>query len=120
MAEAIELGVQQVAFVLDGNHLAIVIGSGELPFASREFRNVDDTRDVLLGFLLHTVRHYVSHLRVIKQLSTELEKKITVSMENRHLLQMFALGESLVYYLDAIEGNGAVLTSYAPLQLNSG
>ncbi len=110
VAEAIELGVQQVAFVLDGNHLAIVIASGELPFAWREFRNVDDARDILLGFLLHTVRHYVGHLRVIKQLSTELEKKITVSMENRHLLQMFALGESLVYYLDAIEGNGAVLT----------
>jgi magnesium transporter len=31
-------------------------------------------------------------------------------MENRYLLQMFALGESLVYYSDAIEGNGAVLT----------
>jgi magnesium transporter len=30
-------------------------------------------------------------------------------MENRHLLQMFALSESLVYYVDGIEGNGAVL-----------
>jgi magnesium transporter len=30
-------------------------------------------------------------------------------MENRHLLQMFNLSESLVYYVDAIEGNGAVL-----------
>ena len=63
----------------------------------------------LLTFMLRTVRHYVGHLRVIKQISIELEKKITVSMENRHLLQMFALSESLVYYMDAIEGNGAVL-----------
>jgi magnesium transporter len=30
-------------------------------------------------------------------------------MENRYLLQMFALGESLIYYLNAIEANGAVL-----------
>ena len=30
-------------------------------------------------------------------------------MENRYLLQMFALSESLIYYLNAIEANGAVL-----------
>lgn len=30
-------------------------------------------------------------------------------MENKHLLQMFSLSESLVYYVDALEGNGVVL-----------
>ena len=115
VAEAIELGVHPVAFVLSGDQLALVLSTGELPFASREFRNVEDVRDVLLGFLLNTVRHYVGHLRVIKQLSADLEKKITVSMENRHLLQMFALGESLIYYLDAIEGNAAVLAKLRAL-----
>jgi len=110
VAEAIELGVNSVALVLNGNVLAFAMGAGDLPIGAREFRNPEDIRDVMLGFLLQSVRHYVSHLRVIKQLSSELETKITVSMENRHLLQMFALGESLVYYLDAIEANGAVLT----------
>jgi magnesium transporter len=85
------------------------MNEGEISFSSREFRNCRTVRDVLLGFLLYTVRHYVGHLRVIKQMSSELEKKITVSMENRHLLQMFALSESLVYYVDGVEGNGAVL-----------
>nr|MDA8134715.1 magnesium transporter CorA family protein [Desulfobacteraceae bacterium] len=56
-----------------------------------------------------TIRHFVSHLRIIKHVSGELEKKITVSMENKHLLQMFSLSESLVYYMDAIEGNSAAL-----------
>jgi len=109
VAEAIELGVNSVALVLNGQQLAFVMSTGELPIGAREFRNAEDTRDLLLGFLLQSVRHYVGHLRVMKQLSAELETKITVSMENRHLLQMFALGESLVYYLDAIEANGAVL-----------
>jgi magnesium transporter len=115
VAEAIGLGVRPVALTLAGDELGIVLGSGDLPFSSREFRNVEDVRDVFLGFLLHTVHHYVSHLRVIKQLSADLEAKITVSMENRHLLQMFALGESLVYYLDAIESNGAVLAKLRSL-----
>lgn len=109
VAEAIELGVNSVALVLNGQQLAFAMSAGELPVGARELRNAEDIRDVMLGFLLQSVRHYVGHLRVMKQLSTELETKITVSMENRHLLQMFALGESLVYYLDAIEANGAVL-----------
>lgn len=107
--EAIELGVFPVSLSLTHDRLAFVMGEGSITFTSREFRNCHDVKDVLLGFLLWTIRHYVGHLRVIKQLSSELEKKITVSMENNHLLQMFALSESLVYYVDAIEGNNAVL-----------
>jgi hypothetical protein len=48
-------------------------------------------------------------------LSTELEKKVTVSMDNTHLLQMYSLSESLVYYEDAIEGNAAVLSKLRSL-----
>ena len=109
VSEAVELGVRPVSLALVGDRLAIVMNEGEISFSAREFRNCRSVRDVLLAFLLYTVRHYVGHLRVIKQMSSEIEKKITVSMENRHLLQMFALSESLVYYVDGIEGNGAVL-----------
>jgi magnesium transporter len=109
VAEALELGVRPVSLALVADRLAVVMSEGDISFAAREFRNCGSVRDILLGYLLHTVRHFVGHLRVIKQLSSDLEKKITVSMENRHLLQMFALSESLVYYIDAIEGNGVVL-----------
>lgn len=107
--EQIEFGVSSVGLALTENKLVIILSEGEIPLTSREFRNVSTPADVLLGELLGTVRQYVGHLRVIKQISTELEKKITVSMENRYLVQMFALSESLIYYTDAIEGNGAVL-----------
>ncbi len=106
---AVEFGVHSLGLVLAGDRLAFVMAESRVSFAEREYRNVRDVRDVVLGFLLHGIRHYVGHLRVIKQLGVELERKITVSNENRHLLQMFALSESLVYYLDAIEGNGAML-----------
>jgi magnesium transporter len=65
--------------------------------------------DILLRMLDHTVRHYLGHLKVIKQLTVELGSKITGSMENQYLLQMLALGESLIYYINAIEANSGVL-----------
>ncbi|HEX6828969.1 MAG TPA: CorA family divalent cation transporter, partial [Burkholderiales bacterium] len=38
-----------------------------------------------------------------------LQQKINTSMENQHLIQMFNLSESLVYYITAIHSNSAVL-----------
>jgi magnesium transporter len=109
VSESIQLGVNVVGLALIQDRVAFARATGDLSFTDREFRNVRDARDVMLAFLLRTVRHFVGHLKVIRQISTELEKKITVSMENRHLLQMFSLSESLIYYLDAIEGNAAAL-----------
>lgn len=110
ISEVVELEVLPIGIILYQERLALVRNEGDIAFTAREFRNWNNTKDVILGFLLHTVRHYVGHLRAMKQLSTELEKKITVSMENKHLLQMFALSECLIYYIDAIEGNGIVLS----------
>jgi magnesium transporter len=109
VTEAIELDVSVAGLTLYQDSLAFIRATGDVAFLDREFRKIKDIRDIMLAFLLRTIRHFVGHLKVIKQISLELEKKITVSMENRHLLQMFNLSESLVYYVDAIEGNGAVL-----------
>lgn len=109
VGDQLQLGVSSVGFVIGEKRLAIIMNEGRMSFSAREFRGANTPADVLLGSLLQTVRHYVGHLRVIRQLSSELEQKITTSMENRYLLQMFALSESLIYYVDAIEANGAVL-----------
>ena len=110
VSETVKLGVSVTGVCLIQDRLAFVRATGDISFADREFRSVRDTKDTMLALLLRTVRHFVAHLKVIRQISRELEKKITVSMENKHLLQMFSLSETLVYYLDAIEGNGAVLS----------
>lgn len=110
VADMLQLGVSTIGICLLHEQLALIRAAGDIEFAGREFRSVQDARDVLLALLLRTVRHFVGHLKVIRQTSQELEKKVTVSMENKHLLQMFWLSESLVYYLDAIEGNAAVLS----------
>lgn len=109
MSGEIELAVSVAGIVLAREQLVLVRRAGGVRFDEREFRRVADAKDVLLSFLLGTVHHFVAHLRVIKQISSELELKITTSMENKYLLQMFSLSESLVYYLDGIEGNAAAL-----------
>ena len=109
VSEAVEFAVSVVGLSLLSDRLAFIHSGSGISFADREFRSIADPRDVMLAFLLRTVRHFVGHLRVIKQISSEVERKITVSMENKHLLQMFNLSESLVYFVDAIEGNAAVL-----------
>lgn len=110
VSQAVHLNVGTVGLLLCGERLALIRKSGSVSFNDRDFRKVRDVREVLLAYLLHTIHHFVSHLKIIKQMSNELEKKITVSMENKHLLQMFSLGESLIYYVDAIEANKGVLT----------
>ncbi|HPC95806.1 MAG TPA: magnesium transporter CorA family protein [Sedimentisphaerales bacterium] len=120
VSDSIELGVSVVGLVLIQDRLAFLRATHEVSFADREFRNVGDVKDVMLAFFLRTVRHFVGHLRAIKQVSAELEKKITVSMENKHLLQMFSLSESLVYYVDAIEGNAAMLAKLRNIAAQNG
>jgi magnesium transporter len=87
-----------------------VISDAEaVDFSANHFRTATTLPDVWLAILRSCVQQFLGHLKAIKQVTQELEAKISTSMENRYLLQMFALGESLTYYLNAIEANGTVL-----------
>ncbi|WP_397451953.1 CorA family divalent cation transporter [Pseudomonas sp. NA-150] len=65
--------------------------------------------DVLLDLLANSVHHYLGHLKVIKMVGRELQQRLNSSLENQHFIQMFNLSESLIYYINAIHGNGTVL-----------
>jgi magnesium transporter len=75
---------------------------------------------VLIRFLQSTIRHYLEHLKGIKQITTDVQSKINESMGNKYLLQMFSLSESLTYYINAIEANELVLTKLAALGRKAG
>ena len=107
--QQVRFDVASIGLFLHRDRLVVIMGEDVTPFAAKEFQNAISPVDVLLRILLHTVHHYLGHLKVIKQITVELGSKISTSMENRYLLQMFALSESLIYYLNAIEANGAVL-----------
>ncbi len=101
--------VSSIGIFLKADRLTLVLAEETPPFAERRSRPTPSLNDLVLELLLGSVHHYLGHLKVIKQISRELQAKLATSMANEHLLKMFGLGESLTYYLNAIEANGAVL-----------
>jgi len=108
--ETIQFEVSSLGILIKGSKVVFIVPRDELPITGREFKQIDSVWDCVLRVLLHTVHHYQGHLKAIKMMSQELQAKIIKSMENKYLLQMFALGESLIYYHNALETNLAVLS----------
>lgn len=104
--------VASVGLFLARGRLAVVLTEDVsiAPTGSRRTRELSTPLDVMLAFLYETIHHYLEHLKVIKMISRDLQQKINTSMENKHLIQMFNLSESLVYYTNAINGNSGVLS----------
>jgi len=78
-------------------------------FAGKYFKQVSGVREIFLKLIYNSIFHFMEHLKVINMISEEIETKITHSMENRHLLNLFTLEKSLVYYLNAINANSYVI-----------
>ena len=104
--------VASVGLFLIKDRLAVVLTEevSIAPTGARKGQRLDSLLHVLLAFVYETIHHYLEHLKIIKMISRDLQEKINTSMENKHLIQMFNLSESLVYYANAINGNNAVLT----------
>jgi magnesium transporter len=105
----IQFEVASVGLYLRPDAFTVVSATDAVDFSAKPFRNVPSLADAWLAILKSSVLSFLGHLKIIKQITQELEAKISTSMENRYLFQMFALGESLTYYLNAIEANGTVL-----------
>ncbi len=91
------------------DRLIVVLAEDAPLFDTRAFLKSRAPADVMLRIIYRTTFHFIEHLRVITMVSDSLEKKIDSSMENRFLLQLFALEKSLVYYLSAISANSNVI-----------
>jgi magnesium transporter len=79
------------------------IFEGRVPFA------VKSIQDVILRLLYQATMHFEGHLKAINMLADSLERRINTSLENRYLLNMFALEKSLVYIVNSIASNGSLL-----------
>jgi magnesium transporter len=89
----------------------VIVTVDDVPLiGGKGFNALDSVSDVLLRVLNRAIGHFLEHLKVINMIADDIEKKINSSMENKHLLNLFSLEKSLVYYLNAIAGNDAVLT----------
>ena len=87
----------------------VVVMSEDIPlFTGKYFHAVKSIHDAYLKIIAGSIHHYLEHLKVINMITDEIEAKISVSMENKFLLNLFSLEKSLVYYLNALNSNGYV------------
>ena len=101
--------INSLGLFLYNDKLVIVAPPDFSELQGRAFTKVQNLPMVFLRMLSVCVTHFISHLQVINEISSELEGKILKSMENRHLLLMFTIEKSLVYYINAISANGRVV-----------
>ncbi len=106
--DQLEFKVASVGMFLFKNKLVIVLSEDIALFVGKRFQTVDSIKEVFLKLIYNSISHYVEHLRIIHLISEEIEDKITDSMDNRYLLNLFSLVKSLVYYAEAITSNGFV------------
>ena len=64
---------------------------------------------VLLRLLHHSTHHFLQHLRIIRNISDEIENKIEFAVTNKSLVNMFSLLKSLTYYESATSANQLLL-----------
>ncbi len=104
-------GVNSIGMLLLEDQLVVITpDSYELAFSSLKAPILSQPLlGVALELQLHIIHHFRAHLKLIKLIAGEIQEKVNLSIDNNHLLQMFGLSESLIYYINAIDSNGTVL-----------
>ncbi|PKM98554.1 MAG: divalent metal ion transporter [Elusimicrobia bacterium HGW-Elusimicrobia-3] len=101
--------VSSMGLFLFKDKLILALSEDINMFSGKYFKQVTGIREVFLKLIYNSIFHFMEHLKVINMIADEIETKITHSMENRHLLNLFTLEKSLVYYLNAINANSYVI-----------
>ncbi|MBR4591746.1 MAG: magnesium transporter CorA family protein [Elusimicrobiaceae bacterium] len=118
--DQLEFKVASVGMFLFEDKLLIVIGEDIPLFVGKRFLSVSSIKEIFLKLIYNAISHYVEHLRIIHMISEEIEDKMTESMDNTYLLNLFSLEKSLVYYAEAITSNGFVFEKMRNLSARIG
>jgi len=106
----IYFNICSIGMMLMSNKLVLILAK-EIPFFEEKFRHPAESRlGIVLNLFSQTAHHFLEHLRVIRMASRDIQNKINTALGNEQLIQLFALGESLTYYLNALSSNGVMLT----------
>jgi len=98
--------VTSMGMFLFKDKLVVVISENICFFYGKRFKKIENIHDVFLNLIYNSISHYIEHLKVINMISDEIEEKITESVDNKYLYNLFSLEKSLVYYANAINSNG--------------
>ncbi len=107
---ALSFGMSSIGILVRADKLIFITDNPANLLEGKPFQKVASLQDVVLKVMLQTVHHFLGHLKAVKQISADIQKKLNYSQENVYLLQMFSLSETLIYYVDAIESNATVLS----------
>jgi magnesium transporter len=91
------------------DRLVIVLADDAAIVEGKPFVKIQSIQDIFLKLISVAILHFVGHIKGITLIANELEQQINTSMENKYLLNLFALEKSLVYYLNAINSNGVLI-----------
>ncbi|HPC47554.1 MAG TPA: magnesium transporter CorA family protein [Deltaproteobacteria bacterium] len=91
------------------DRLVLVVSEDVPLFEGKQFQRVSTLNSLFLKVINRSAHHFMEHLKVINLLTEELEDRVNTSMENTYLINLFTLGKSLVYYLNAINSNAIVM-----------
>jgi magnesium transporter len=101
--------VASTGVFLFNDKLVIVLAEEAQIYEGKLFTNLSSFQDIILRMIHRAIFHFEEHLKVINMISSSLEQAINTSMENKHLLNLFTLEKSLVYYLNAINSNSVLI-----------
>lgn len=101
--------VASLGMLVFKDRLVLIVNEDTPLFEGRQFQKIASIHDIVLRLIYRSIYHFLEHLKVINMCSEQLEKEVNTAMENRHLLNLFTLEKSLVYYLNAISSNGRVI-----------
>src|SRR5512136_2798915 len=74
--QELKFEVSSVGLFLQSQRLVLILGESTLPFGAREFQGISSLSGMLLKFFLHTIHHFLDHLKAIKQINAELQSKL--------------------------------------------
>lgn len=92
-----------------GDRLILVTAEDISLFEGKPLAKVTSLQQLMIRLIYRAIFHFMEHLRIINQIADAVEHKINTSMENKHLINLFSLEKSLVYYQNAVNSNGALI-----------
>jgi len=101
--------IASVGVYLFKDRLIIVTADESFGFDGLKTQRVPSVGFLALRLIYRSIFNFIEHVKIISQISEELQEKLTFSMENKYLLNLFSLQKSLVYYLNFINSNELVI-----------
>jgi len=91
-------------------NLVIIVSDIDLPLTDeKKFSKLSSLKMLVLKLLSFSTLHFYEHLRIMNRMSNELEAKHIYKLKKEEYLIVFGLSKSLVYYMNAISSNEALL-----------